>query len=555
MTRWITAIAAAVVLTAVSSWAWAQNDLLREPVEFSDISFRDVPEPNRPYELFANAGHAVRRGWFLGKKDGTFDPDNRITNEQMVQVINRAFPNGMQRIEFANLLVEGENAAGLRPGTYPNNPIPKGQLWQVGEWDIRVLNAWTGNGYEELRRRGYNLPEPKEWERISLVDIEVVYRGPTTGAPSFNLKSYPIVHEGWLPLGVKDFCGEDGPVADGHIRNAAAGARPGVPIRGWLCWRMGDESFWAPGSDEFYDRFYTPGGLHLQTSWPHQAGNNAEFELLPAVSSWRGAHNDLLQEPVEFSDVSFPLISGNPNLPLKLFANAGHAVRRGWFLGKKDGTFDPDNRITNEQMTRVIDRAFPDGLQRIEFANLLVEGENGAGLRPGTYANHIPKGQFWQVGEWDVRVLNAWTGNGYEELHRRGYNLPEPKEWERISLVDIEVVYRGPTIGAPSFNPRADSFDLKASPLVHEGGLPLGVKDFCGEDGPVADGHINNAAAGARPGVPIRGWLCWRMGDESFWNSWSNEFYDRFYIPISGLYLRTSWPHATGNSATFDLTP
>lgn len=43
-------------------------------------------------------------------------------------------------------------------------------------------------------------------------------------------------------------------------------------------------------------------------------------------------------------------------------------AERGWFGGYPDGTFQPERTITPKQMTAVLERVFPDGTTRAEFA-------------------------------------------------------------------------------------------------------------------------------------------------------------------------------------------
>lgn len=50
------------------------------------------------------------------------------------------------------------------------------------------------------------------------------------------------------------------------------------------------------------------------------------------------------------------------------------AIERGYFTGYSDGTFKPDQQITSNQLSRIISRAFPDGVTRAEAAAFLVKG-------------------------------------------------------------------------------------------------------------------------------------------------------------------------------------
>ena len=45
-----------------------------------------------------------------------------------------------------------------------------------------------------------------------------------------------------------------------------------------------------------------------------------------------------------------------------------------WFVGYRDGTYKPDQEISPSEMTRVLTRAFDEGLTRAEFASFMVGG-------------------------------------------------------------------------------------------------------------------------------------------------------------------------------------
>ena len=72
------------------------------PVIAQATRFPDVPATHlRQADIAAVAD----QGWFIGKTDGTYDPEGNITPGQMARVIGRMFPNGMTRAEFASLLL------------------------------------------------------------------------------------------------------------------------------------------------------------------------------------------------------------------------------------------------------------------------------------------------------------------------------------------------------------------------------------------------------------------------------------------------------------------
>lgn len=280
MRRWIPTATAAVLLTIISGLAWAHgdrpasHDLLREPIEFPDATWEALesnleytwdPTPTQLYAKSINT--AARRGWFTGKADGSFDPWDRMTTEQMVRVINRAFPDGLSRAQFATLLVQGEWSYGSGQGSDYQNAITMNSFWQVGNWDIRVLDSFNPGssypyefeeGFEWLSGRGYESldpPAPPDGTVYSLLDVEVVYRGtrprPQQVDPScrtrcemaippvsFDLPA--MVYSTWEGAIYKPPT-EDGACDDivkdrpGYLYQAAADVEPGVPVRGWLC--------------------------------------------------------------------------------------------------------------------------------------------------------------------------------------------------------------------------------------------------------------------------------------------------------------------------------
>ncbi len=72
------------------------------PVIAQATRFPDVPATHLRQ---ADIASVADQGWFIGKTDGTYDPEGNITPGQMARVIGRIFPNGMTRAEFASLLL------------------------------------------------------------------------------------------------------------------------------------------------------------------------------------------------------------------------------------------------------------------------------------------------------------------------------------------------------------------------------------------------------------------------------------------------------------------
>lgn len=57
---------------------------------------------------------AAEQGWFRGFPDGTFRPDVPVADGQLVEVVRRAFPDGLTRAQLAEFVV-----AGIRTGALP----------------------------------------------------------------------------------------------------------------------------------------------------------------------------------------------------------------------------------------------------------------------------------------------------------------------------------------------------------------------------------------------------------------------------------------------------
>ena len=68
---------------------------------------------------------------------------------------------------------------------------------------------------------------------------------------------------------------------------------------------------------------------------------------------------------IQFSDVP----SDNPHRD-----DINYVAGERWFVGFRDATFKPDQNITPAQMTRVLTRAFDEGITRAEFASFMVAG-------------------------------------------------------------------------------------------------------------------------------------------------------------------------------------
>ena len=113
--RWTTIAVAAAVLLAV-------------PV-VAQIQFSDVPD-NNPHREDINFVAGER--WFVGYRDGTYKPDQKISPSEMTRVLTRAFDEGLTRAEFASFMVGGNEWQERVKQTLP-------VIWRT--------HTWSGSGY------------------------------------------------------------------------------------------------------------------------------------------------------------------------------------------------------------------------------------------------------------------------------------------------------------------------------------------------------------------------------------------------------------------------
>lgn len=109
--------------------------------------FRDVPadHPNRWAIEYVSGDQ-----WFNGYPDGTFRPDRIITASQIATVINRAYPDGMTRAEFAEYMRAGDTKVFGKTGTR-DRPFEFGWWVQMSGWRIEPLDAqYTASGVRVL---------------------------------------------------------------------------------------------------------------------------------------------------------------------------------------------------------------------------------------------------------------------------------------------------------------------------------------------------------------------------------------------------------------------
>ena len=89
--RLIATTALAVVVLAAPAWA-----------VFSGTDFDDVP-PGHPHHAAVHFVTGPGTGWFQGYEDGTFRPDDLMTDRQISKVVRRVLPD-VSRGEMAELL-------------------------------------------------------------------------------------------------------------------------------------------------------------------------------------------------------------------------------------------------------------------------------------------------------------------------------------------------------------------------------------------------------------------------------------------------------------------
>lgn len=100
---------------------------------------QDVP-PDHPNS--AAVENAVRRGWFQGYPDGTFQPDRPITADQLAKVVGRVLPDGTTRSVAAAFLVAGERALHSEDDLADEPPVKGERL--IPPPDYPVIEIYNG---------------------------------------------------------------------------------------------------------------------------------------------------------------------------------------------------------------------------------------------------------------------------------------------------------------------------------------------------------------------------------------------------------------------------
>ena len=148
-----------------------------------------------------------------------------------------------------------------------------------------------------------------------------------------------------------------------------------------------------------------------------RAGSSVRWTMIAVAAAVLVAVPVVAQ--IQFSDVS----EGNPHRD-----DINYVAGERWFLGFRDGTYKPDQNITPAQMTRVLTRAFEDGITRAEFASFMVAGnvwQQKVKETPGYVIRILPSGnQLLAVGE-DI------APGRYRIKHRWGYSC----RWMRLGYI------------------------------------------------------------------------------------------------------------------------
>ncbi len=140
--------------------------LLAVPATAASTRFPDVSEGHPRAE---DIEFVAEQGWFVGRANGSFSPEARITPSQMAVVLERAFPDGMTRAEFASFLRGGNWRVGEgQPTTTTTTTAPRyttSRAWEgtcEGLYDAIVAGAYNEYGFYE----NYDFtPDRYEWDR------------------------------------------------------------------------------------------------------------------------------------------------------------------------------------------------------------------------------------------------------------------------------------------------------------------------------------------------------------------------------------------------------
>lgn len=156
-------IAASVLLGAGTAYA-------------ATVVFNDVPSDHRSS---ADIDFAVDAGWFTGYPDGTFKPDQILTQTQLVKVIARSFhEDGITRADMATFMRGGYDAVEALAETVPEKTKSELARGSKGAWvhyeGHNVLGNFDYEGYELKANSGYS---DYLYVRCAGADFEVYLAG------------------------------------------------------------------------------------------------------------------------------------------------------------------------------------------------------------------------------------------------------------------------------------------------------------------------------------------------------------------------------------------
>lgn len=149
----------------------------------TSASFSDLPNdhPQR-----SDIEYAVEQGWFLGYGDGTFRPDQVITQSQIATVIGRAFSKGSTRADLATFLRGGAERLAATPDPMGNCtratqsfPTEPQCFASVGDWRV------TAGPVARVSWERFAAPKPDHSPVTVLAYVE--YAGEQVGSPFLDM--------------------------------------------------------------------------------------------------------------------------------------------------------------------------------------------------------------------------------------------------------------------------------------------------------------------------------------------------------------------------------
>ena len=173
---------------------------------------RYFPDVSYDHPRWADIDYVSNRGYFVGRGDGSFDPDAQISSGEMATVLERAFPDGMTRAQFATFIRLGEPATMSRPAP-PSTTMVDGYSGSAISRGWKPAVPWSNPGH--CQKQNYNARGTEYCIVISLHD-----------RPSNLRVGWSVVHDGQIvsshrpssadgkmvvPIGTFDFSGNNPP--------------------------------------------------------------------------------------------------------------------------------------------------------------------------------------------------------------------------------------------------------------------------------------------------------------------------------------------------------